>query len=158
MPDENIPYQPDPESDVTTERGDLQENGFIKLNTHDTSFVEEHIPNIEQFAEDLQIAINAAWPTRHSSRYGEVYVMLLSWEDDNLGVEKEIRRLGYVFSNLYRFDVQQFKIPRKTPGRATSSRISTFLENDDSSNLLIVYYGGHAQLGHQSTEPPIWAA
>jgi len=141
------------------ENVDLDTNGFLTLNTHDSSFVEEHIPTIERFAEDLQAAINAAWPTRNKTRYNKVNVLLLSWEDDNLGVEQEISRLGHVFSNLYRFDVQDFKIPRKTPGRATISRLSTFLlEVDGRDGLLILYYAGHARLSHQTNEPPIWAA
>lgn len=133
-------------------------NGFIQLNTHDTSFVNEHIPSIEKFGQDLQVAIHAAWPTRRGSRYEEAHVLLLSWEDDNLGVEREIRRLKHVFSVLYRFDVQEFRIPSKTPGKATTSRVSDFLENDSPSSLLIVYYAGHARLSNQTNEPPIWAA
>jgi hypothetical protein len=132
---------------------EIQANGFIKLNTHDVSFVEEHIPNIEKFVDDLQVAINAAWPTRKKTRYENVHVLLLSWEDDNLGVELEIKRLGHVFSNLYRFNVQEFKIPRKTPGKATISCVSHFLETDAHDSLLIVYYAGHARLSHQTNEP-----
>jgi hypothetical protein len=65
----------------------LEANGFIKLTIHDISFVEEHIPSIEKFADDLQIAIHAAWPTRKKSQYQDVHVLLLCWEDDNLGAE-----------------------------------------------------------------------
>ena len=136
-------------------------NSLIRLNTHDIALmalVDEHIPSVEKFGEDLQVAITAAWPTRHGNRYKEAHVLMLSWEDDNLGVEREIRRLKHVFSALYRFDVQEFKIPSKTPGKATTSRISDFLENDSPSSLLIVYYAGHARLSNQINEPPIWAA
>lgn len=136
----------------------LHENGFIKLDTHDTSLVDEHIPNIEKFAEDLQTAINAAWPVRKQSYYEKVSVLLLSWEDDNMGVYREVRRLQYVFSSLYRFDVQEYRIPSKTPGKATTTRLISFLENDGSNTLLIVYYAGHARLGYQGSDPPIWAA
>ena len=140
------------------ENAELHQNGFIRLNTHDVSVADEHIPGIETFAEDLQVAINAAWPTRHKSRYEKVHVLLLSWDNDNLGVEYEIRRLQYVFTHLYRFDVEEFKIPRKTPGKATVARVSNFLESDAAGSLLIVYYAGHARLSHQTNEPPIWAA
>jgi hypothetical protein len=136
-------------------------NSLIRLNTQDIALmalVDEHIPSVEKFGEDLQVAITAAWPTRHGNRYKEAHVLMLSWEDDNLGVEREIRRLKHVFSALYRFDVQEFKIPSKTPGKATTSRISDFLENDSPSSLLIVYYAGHARLSNQINEPPIWAA
>jgi hypothetical protein len=106
---------------------ELEANGFINLNTHDVSFVEEHIPSIEKFADDLQIA-NAAWPTWQKSQYQDLHVLLLSWEDDNLGVKQEIKRLGYVFGNLYYFDVQEFRIPRKKPGKATISQVSASLK------------------------------
>ncbi|PMD24050.1 hypothetical protein NA56DRAFT_25043 [Hyaloscypha hepaticicola] len=65
------------------------DNSLIRLNTHDTALMalaDEHIPSIEKFGEDLQVAITAAWPTRHGNRYEEAHVLLLSWEDDNLGV------------------------------------------------------------------------
>jgi hypothetical protein len=145
----------DPSEEVPDE---LSTNGFLSLNTHDTSFTGEHIPRIETFAEDLQAAVNAVWPSRGRGRYNEVHVLLLSWEEDNLGVESEIQRLGGVFSNLYRFDVQEFKIPHKTPGKVTTTEVSKFLENDGPESLLIVYYAGHARLSHRASDPPIWAA
>lgn len=92
------------------------------------------------------------------SRYEKAHVLMLSWEDDNLGVDREIAHLEYVFSNLYQFDVQRFMIPRKTAGKATTARILSFLENDGPGTLFIVYYAGHARLSHRSSEPPIWSA
>ncbi|CZR67057.1 uncharacterized protein PAC_16956 [Phialocephala subalpina] len=145
-------------SSVDHEVDELSNNGFIKLNTHDVSFVEEHVPGIERFAKDLQSAINAAWPTRRKSRYDKAHVLLLSWDDDNLGVYQEMHRLEYVFSSLYRFNVQRFKIPRKTAGKATTARILSFLEEDGPETLFVVYYAGHARLSHRSSEPPIWSA
>jgi hypothetical protein len=136
----------------------IGENDFIKLNTHDVSFVEEHIPSIEKFADDLQIAINAAWLTRKKNNYEDVHVLLLSLEDDNLGVEQEIKRLRHVFACLYRFDVREYQIPRKKPGKAAISRVSPFLGLDDHGTLLIVYYAGRARLSRRTNEPPIWAA
>ncbi len=93
-------------SSVNHDVDELSNKGFITLNTHDVSFVDEHIPSIDKFAKDLQSAIDAAWPTRREGRYSQAHVLLLSWEDDNLGVYQEMQRLEYVFSNLYRFDVK----------------------------------------------------
>lgn len=149
---------PDAGSQADPTIDELSTHGFVKLNTHDVSSVGHHVSGIERFADDLQSAIAAAWPTRRSSRYERVHVLLLSWEDDNLGVYREMRHLEYVFSNLFRFDVQSFKIPPKTAGKATTSRILSFLENDGHDALLIVYYAGHARLSHRSSEPPIWSA
>jgi hypothetical protein len=106
-------FAPPPQSS-DDEHVEFDTHGFISLSTHDLSSVEEYIPNMEGFAEDLQVAINAAWPTRNNkSRYYKVNVLLLSLEDDNLRVEQESRRLGYVLTNLYPFDMQYFKIPRR---------------------------------------------
>jgi hypothetical protein len=160
MEDNTVEIQrhPLPDKDEDRNFNELLLDDFIQSNTHDSSFADEHIPSIEKFAEDLQLAITAAWPIRRDSRYEAVHVLLLSWEDDNLGVDKEIKRLGHVLSHLYQFNVERFQIPRKTPGKATASRVSQFLENDGVGSLLIVYYAGHARLSNQTNKPPIWAA
>lgn len=153
-----------PERDIDTDSqadstiDELTSHGFVKLNTHDSSSAEHHVSGIETFADDLQSAIAAAWPMRRSSRYERAHVLLLCWENDNLGVHREVGHLQHVFSNLYRFDVQTFKIPPKTAGKATTTRILTFLETDGPETLFIVYYAGHARLSHRSSEPPIWSA
>jgi hypothetical protein len=85
-------------------------------------------------------------------------VLLLRWKDENLGVGKEIARLEYVFSDLYRFAVTKFTIPSKAPGSATTSQVLSFLDKARQSTLLIVYYGGHGFLSKRTNEPPIWAA
>jgi len=139
-------------------KGEIGEQYSLRPNTHDTSFVEDHVPNIAKFAQDLQTALNGVWPTRNQGRYASVHVLLISWEDDSLGVFSEMRRLGDVFSHLYRFDVEEFRIPRRIPGRATASRISSFLGNEGRDNLFIVYYAGHARLSKQTNEPAIWTA
>lgn len=162
-PSKNRPNRPlegdvDSYSQVGSTADELSSQGFVKLNTHDVSSADHHVSGIEKFADDLQSAIAAAWPTRRNSRYERAHVLLLSWEDDNLGVHQEMKHLEYVFSNLYRFDVQSFKIPPKTAGKATASRILSFLEDDGPETLFIVYYAGHARLSHRSSEPPIWSA
>jgi len=99
---ENQRHPPLPDEDQDQNVNELLLNDFIQLNTHDSSFADEHIPSIEKFAEDLQLAIAAAWPSCRSSPYERVHVLLLSWEDDNLGVDKEIKRLGMcsrIFTN-----------------------------------------------------------
>lgn len=85
-------------------------------------------------------------------------MILMSWEDDTLGVEREIKRLSQVFSNIYRFEVNEFKIPRKLPGLATTSQLTSFLLKAGQDCLLIVYYAGHTRLSQQTNEPPIWTA
>jgi hypothetical protein len=135
----------------------ILENGFIKLNTHDTSQASRKIPNIATFAKDLEEAVNSALLSGNKSRYKNVYVLLLSWTDDDLDVDEEVNQLGRAFSQYYNFEVQYFKIPRISPGWSTNSRVISFIQQGGIDSLLILYYAGHARLGHQ-VQPPIWAA
>jgi hypothetical protein len=136
---------------------EIRENGFIKLSTHDTSLASEKIPSIKTFAKDLKEAVNSALSSTNKSRYRYVYVLLMSWADDDLYVNEEVDQLGSVFSRYYNFDVQYFKIPRRSPGLSANSRIISFIEQGGMDTLLIVYYAGHARLSHE-IQPPIWAA
>jgi hypothetical protein len=138
---------------------DLQQNGFLCLsNTHDVSLVDKHIPDAETFASDLQDAVNAVWPTRHRNRYTQATALLLSWQDDNLGVEKEIQGLRNVFEDFYHFHVEEYQIPSDKPASKTQARIMNLLVHDSSDSLFIIYYAGHARPGRQGSEAPIWAA
>jgi hypothetical protein len=138
----------------------LSESSFknITPKTHDISLVEKHVPCIEDLAADLEAAVQAVWPRRHEMRYSHVQVLLLSWEDDDLGVASEIKDLRHVFMDIYNYQVQTYEIPNLTPDKAVKRRIFDFLEHDGEETLLIVYYAGHAKRSFQSNEAPIWMA
>jgi hypothetical protein len=87
-----------------------------------------------------------------------VQVLLLSWEDDDLGVTKEVAELQNVFEDLYHYHVQVYRIPSAKPDKALKLRVLKLLENDDEATLLVLYYGGHANKSPQSNEAPIWRA
>ena len=53
--------------------------------THDISSENYHVKDIETFGETLEKVAAAAFPGNGYSRYKEVYVLLLSWEADDLG-------------------------------------------------------------------------
>ncbi|KAH7370074.1 hypothetical protein BKA65DRAFT_487637 [Rhexocercosporidium sp. MPI-PUGE-AT-0058] len=139
---------------------DIPGNGFIRLapRTHDISLVGEHIPNIAHLAADLQVAVNAGWSRRHNIRYCKVQVLLLKWQDDDLGVETELKDLGHVFADLFHYGVDVFDIPSEKPDKALKRRVFDFLENDADETLLILYYAGHARSSIQANEAPIWIA
>ena len=67
--------------------------------THDISQTGYHIKDLRTFGEDLTNAAAGAFP-KGKSRYNEVHVLLLSWEDDRLGVMKEISELRSVFDQV----------------------------------------------------------
>jgi hypothetical protein len=84
--------------------------------------------------------------------------LLLSWQNDDLGVEAEIEPLRRVFEDRYHFEVQEYKIPSIKPDKTLKKRIFDFLEGDDKDTLLIVYYAGHARSALQSNEASLWFA
>ncbi|PVH71184.1 hypothetical protein DL98DRAFT_660783 [Cadophora sp. DSE1049] len=139
---------------------DIPGDGFIRLapKTHDVSLAGEHIPDIAHLATDLQAAVNAGWSRRHDIRYSKVQVLLLKWEDDDLGVETELKDLGHVFSDLFHYGVDVFDIPSEKPDKALKRRVFDFLENDGEETLLILYYAGHARSSIQANEAPVWIA
>ena len=71
-------------------------------------------------------------------------VLLLSWEEDNLGVRKEILELQDVFRHTYLYDVEEWRIPSSHSHKALRKRLNKFLDDfERKESLLIVYYGGH---------------
>ncbi|KAH8776221.1 hypothetical protein BGZ57DRAFT_953345 [Hyaloscypha finlandica] len=137
--------------------GDVSMDGFIRLSslTHDTFIAMQHT-SIKRLGEDLQSAVQAAWPKQDTSRYTKVSVLLLSWVTDDLGVASEVQRLQHVFEDMYKFQVETYQIPDEKPDRALKGRILEFLKNDLDDSLLVIYYAGHARRGPQSNEGPLW--
>lgn len=79
--------------------------------------------------------------------YSAVYVLLLSWKHDDLGVETDIQKLNVVFGEAYGFLVQRFLIPNEDPDEALAEVLKGFVQRYQSpQSLLIVYYGGHGSL------------
>jgi len=137
---------------------DNDSKGTRSFQTHDITSAQHHLPDMEQLRTDLNDAIEAAWPKRGQIRYSRVLVLLLSWEDDDLGVWTDINGLRYVFRELYHFEVTTFEIPSLKPNMAVHKCIMNFLDNDSKDTLRIVYYGGHGRGAQLSTEPSIWFA
>lgn len=102
--------------------------------------------------------MKVGWPRAPGTRYTSVKALLLSWEEDDLGVIKEIRRLRCVLENKYHYDVRTYEIPSRKPDIAIKGQVLEFLKDDDEDTLMIVYYGGHARRGDQTSEGPLWLA
>ena len=110
--------------------------------THDISLIDYHINDLATFGRHLTEAANAAFPNGQA-RYQEVHVLLLSWEQDNLGVINEVLELQDVFRQAYRYDTQEWRIPSTHSFKALRKTISKFLDDfEKKESLLIVYYGG----------------
>jgi hypothetical protein len=136
----------------------MQNHGLKSSRNHDITCSDHHISDIQKLGEDLNAATQAAWPRRHDIRYTNVQVLLLSWEDDDLGVSVEIEPLKRLFKERYYFGVEDYKIPSIKPDPAVTLRVLEFLGYDNKETLLILYYGGHARPALQSNEGSLWVA
>ncbi|KAL8703851.1 MAG: hypothetical protein Q9201_002979 [Fulgogasparrea decipioides] len=124
--------------------------------THDISRISYHIQDLETFGDIVTKAAAAAFPSTKKSRYQNVFVLLLSWENDKLGVILELQELDNVLSQKYHFQTEQWKIPDLNSHNALAFRLMEFLKDYTAKeNLLLIYYGGH---GHMNDDRQcIWS-
>ncbi|KAI8713303.1 C2 domain-containing protein [Fusarium sp. LHS14.1] len=122
--------------------------------THDTTRSQHHMDHLERFVQDLQSSAKRAFPNSAYSRYKEVEVLLIRWEEDELEVEWELNELHKIFRDLYGFSTEQFLIPSHNSHRKLNLKALSFVEeHENEDTLLIVYYGGHGVINkaRQST-------
>ncbi|KAK3384604.1 hypothetical protein B0T24DRAFT_544890 [Lasiosphaeria ovina] len=105
----------------------------------------------------LNELITTRWPTRFTSHL-KVYVLLISWENDDLGVDRELRALKQVFQVLYNYAVEEWEIPSVDAYFSLLERVRNFVnQSNDEDTLFILYYGGHAYQEH-GQPGPIWCS
>lgn len=129
----------------------------VQERTHDISLAGQHVKDLDALATTLNQALSAAFPRPSGSRYSDVSVLLLSWENDDLGVATEISELDSVFRTVYRYRTDQWRIPSIQPHIALLRRIlDSVIESASSDRLLIVYYGGHGYMNEQRDCVWLW--
>lgn len=99
-------------------------------------------------------AAKRAFPNSAYSRYKEVQVLLIRWEEDELEVEWEMEELRKVFRDMYGFSTEQFLIPTQNSHRKLNHKALSFVEEHEKEDmLLLVYYAGHGVINkaRQST-------
>lgn len=113
--------------------------------------------SLQNFQEEVCNATDLAFPKDQVSRYTDVHVILLLWEDEDpdMQVYSEISDLREVLLKDYNFSVDVYSIPSTRSHPLLQNRISKFLEfnrcigtgaNQKQNALKIVYYGGHGSL------------
>jgi hypothetical protein len=104
--------------------------------------------SLEQFGANLHAAAQTLFPKSTRSRYTEVHVLMLSWEDvdPKLPVDLEMDPLFDVFQNMYNFRTERWRIPNLRSQRRVNDRVTDFLGDENKEHLKIVYYAGHACL------------
>ncbi|KAL8723582.1 MAG: hypothetical protein Q9225_000124 [Loekoesia sp. 1 TL-2023] len=119
----------------------------VKERTHDISLIDHHVKDIQTLCEILNRSLSAAFPRASRSRYSDVYVLLISWEDDDLGVVTEIDELEVLLRHMYQYRTDQWRIPSAKSHNALARRIIQSLDDFESSDkLFILYYGGHGYM------------
>ena len=85
--------------------------------------------------------------------------LLVSWEDDDLGVEKEVDELAQLLTRVYCYDVAKWKIPSTGSWGALDDRVRYVARGLDAApSLLILYYAGHARPRGQLGSYPVWVS
>lgn len=143
-------------SSSRVERPPLRENAErivaqgITFSTYPSSITNPDIrtrhADLQRFGQALNKATVSVFPTTSHSKYSSAHVLLLRWQDDDLGVSDESEALAEVFAEQYHFEVSVGLIPSDSPSRWLSRKILNFIEVDEDSRqtLKIVWYGGHS--------------
>ena len=88
-------------------------------------------------------------PTRASSSYTKVSVLLLTWDDEDQGVQDEISKLETVFEKTFNFLVEDsaaWRIPSQTSTQELQKKVFEFLDlHRRQADLVVVYYNGHGK-------------
>ncbi|CAI6338130.1 unnamed protein product [Periconia digitata] len=120
----------------------------------------DHLESFEEFFEHLNRATKAVLP-RSVRRYHDVVVLLLRWQDDDLGTETEVNDLESVLRDLYHYRTERYLIPSSDSATQLEYRLNDFRKaHDRDSSLLLLYYGGHGSLDFNKQRPSrsVWQA
>jgi hypothetical protein len=105
---------------------------------------------LKTFGEGLNAAAKAIFPDESSSRYTEVYVLMMCWADEDPAqpLSIEILNLFKVFKDIYNFKVEVFRIPNHDSDIETNEQIRDLVKQggDSDDHLKIVYYAGESRL------------
>ena len=111
-----------------------------------------------KFQETLETKLHD-FSLRGNYEYSSVVVLLLSWKEDTLGVQDEIRRVSIMFREVFAYNVQEYLIPSVNPEISLATEIHSLVErHGGEDSLIIIYYGGHGDPDLDGERQAIWAA
>lgn len=93
---------------------------------------------------DFQQTTKDYWATHED--YNDVNAILLCWEDDDLNVRPEVKKLQELFEKDFNFKPRIYPIPSENPSVQLQWELATFVKDFSfqRKSLIIVYYAGHA--------------
>ena len=139
------------DSGYNSEEGD----GYLQPHTIPQQRLQDRL---DAFVDASNYALQSAYPKPQatgSPRYSKVSVLLIQWEEDDLGVSIELAKLYEVFKADYGYDCEDiFEIPERDSQVALMTRLQRLIDNASRDHLLIIYYGGHSD--DSSSQQSIW--
>ena len=131
---------------LTISKGNDIDRNFPSL-LHPISYDHGHVEKLEEFVEDLNLALKCSFPVQRSAYpYIAVTVLLLRWTEDDLMVQSEVDSLRNVFERQFCFGVEEWQIPSRNATRTLQEKLYDFQKaHQTESELLIVYYAGHGE-------------
>jgi hypothetical protein len=105
------------------------------------------LPGYDSFRADLQGSADRILASPSRSRYANVSVLLVHWQDDEYpGARNAMQDLSKVFGEDYNYIVQTKSIPT-SPGIWLSRVVTDFIADQDQRDILkIFYYSGYSYL------------
>jgi hypothetical protein len=111
--------------------------------------------------ERIQSKVDLSWGKREVlSRYRDVIVLLIHWEEHDFGDElaTTIDKYKWMFMNLYNYEVRHFQIPSKKPHMALAEELVQLVRSDGPETLFIIWYDGHGDEHPDRRGSPIWGS
>jgi hypothetical protein len=106
--------------------------------------------SLQEWGKSLHDAAQAVFPNTPSSRYRDVYVLMLKWEDEDpqLPVSYDIPKLQDVFEKTYGFETELWDIKDNDCHMEVNQKIIDFSRKGGNSkeDLKILYYAGHGKI------------
>ncbi|KAI1742156.1 hypothetical protein F4680DRAFT_464087 [Xylaria scruposa] len=117
--------------------------------------------NKTRLLDEINSRVKGTWAYRHDTiRYTQVIVLLISWEEHDLGQELQdaISQYRSTFEYLYKYEVWQFEIPRRKPHVALTSQLLELAKKDSPETLFVIWYDGHGREHQDRKGSPMWCS
>ena len=70
-------------------------------------------------------------------------MLLVTWEDDDIGVADEVEELGRIFREHLNYAVRLYRIPSENAQTQLQLYIARLINQCDEDNLTVTFYSRH---------------
>ncbi|KAI1111309.1 hypothetical protein F5Y14DRAFT_443390 [Nemania sp. NC0429] len=115
----------------------------------------------ESLVQQVGKRVENAWGKRNNpSRYQHVIVLLVHWEEHDLGdsIDECVRKYESMFENLYHYEVWRIKLPGRSQHEAMAKNLLELASRDSPESLFIIWYDGHGIEHGDRRGAPTWSS